>query len=279
MTVIVVPLDGSAFADRALRPACSLAARGGARVLLVNCAGDDPDVGQQHLDDRADLFADVVPVGTRVLSDADPVQGILVTVAGEPDATLCMATHGRGGLLSSVMGSVAKRVVSRSTRPLVLVGPQCRTAILPGERGRLIACSDGSEFSNAIVPIADSWCARYELEPCLVEVVPPDEDVAFEGQTPRHRLADAALRRLEQLATRVTSSSRPVRATVLHGAASDAIAHHADRLPAALIAVTSHGRSGLRDVLLGSVAADVVRCAPCPVLLARPSDAGAAEPS
>src|SRR5690606_38161809 len=96
-------------------------------------------------------------------------------VESEPDALLCMATHGRGGIGSTVLGSVATQVVCRSTRPLVLVGPHCRTALLPAERGRLLVCSDGSTLADSIVPIAAEWCGRLQLEPWLAEVVAPDE--------------------------------------------------------------------------------------------------------
>jgi nucleotide-binding universal stress UspA family protein len=39
-----------------------------------------------------------------------------------------------------------------------------------------------------------------------------------------------------------------------------------------MIAMATHGRSGLTRISLGSVASDVVRHAPCPVLVSRPTD-------
>ncbi len=194
MTTIVVPLDGSVFAERALRPAYSLAARlEGARVLLMSCAPEDRDVIRRHLDDRAALYSAVVDTETRLLDDDQPADAILATITSEPDTTLCMATHGRGAILASVLGSVAKRVVCRSTQPLVLVGPACRTALLPAEQGRLLVCCDGSTFSNSIIPTAATWLARLQLEPWLVEVVPPDENVESPRQPARNRQDEAAI--------------------------------------------------------------------------------------
>lgn len=273
MTTIVVPLDGSSFAERALRPACSIAARvAGARVLLVSCAPDDIDGTRHRLDDRAGLYSEVVSIETRLIGDGDPAQTILATAASEPDGLLCMATHGRSGLLSTVLGSVADQVVCRSTRPVVLVGPHCRTALLPAERGRLLICSDGSIFSDSIMPTAAKWCDRLGLEPWLTEVVGPDEDPEPTDHPVPNREVEAARKRLDRLAAGLRTSADDARTEVLHGDPGRSIPWFADRLPAGLIAMATHGRSGLTRVTIGSVATDVVRHAPCPVLIARPPD-------
>lgn len=191
MTTIVVPLDGSAFAERALRPACSIAARlEQARVLLVSCAPDDIDVAQRQLDDRASLFAEVVDVETRIIGNGDPADTILATVASEPNGTLCMATHGRGGIRATVLGSVATQVVCGSTQPLVLVGPNCRTALLPAEQGRLLVCSDGSALSDSIMPAAATWCDRLRLEPCVTGLASLDSELV-DALLPRVRVDSA----------------------------------------------------------------------------------------
>ena len=271
MTTIVVPLDGSPFAERALRPACSIAARlEHARVLLVSCT---VDIHMQHrLDELAGLYSDVVAIDTRRVAHGDPAEVLLATAATEPEATLCMATHGRGGITSAVLGSVAKQIVCRSTQPLVLVGPHCRTALLPAEHGRLLACSDGSAFSDSIVPTAATWCDRLALEPWLTEVVGPDENPEPADHRVPNREADAARKRLQELAPQLRSSLSDVGIEVLHGSPGRSIPDFAARLPAALIAIATHGRGGLTRITMGSVTAEVVRHAPCPVLITRPTD-------
>jgi nucleotide-binding universal stress UspA family protein len=273
MTTIVVPLDGSAFAERALRPACAIAARlDDARVLLVQCSPHDLDAAQHHLDDRAALYADVVDIETRIVGRGDPAETILAIAAAEPDATLCMATQGKGGFRAKVLGSVSTEVVCRSTQPLFLVGPQCRTALLPAERGRLLVCSDGSVLSDRIVPTAADWSARLRLEPWLTEVVGPDENPEPAHEPHPNREVEAATARLDTLAARLPESTPPAHTEVLHGSPSRSIAWFADRLPAALIAMATHGRSGLTRISMGSVANEVVRHAPCPILITRPVD-------
>ena len=271
MATIVVPLDGSPFAERALRPACSIAARlEHARVLLVSCT---VDIDMQHrLDELAGLYSDVVAVDTRRVAHGDPAEVLLATAATEPEATLCMATHGRGGITSAVLGSVAKQIVCGSTQPLVLVGPHCRTALLPAEHGRLLVCSDGSAFSDSIVPTAATWCDRLELEPWLTEVVGPDENPEPADHPVPNREAAAARKRLQELAPQLRSPPSDVGIEVLHGAPGRSIPDFATRLPAALIAIATHGRGGLTRITMGSVTAEVVRHAPCPVLITRPTD-------
>lgn len=273
MVTVVVPLDGSEFAEQALRPACAFASRmDDARVLLVSCAADDTAAVHAHLADRAGLFAAVVDVETRVVHDAEPAEAILRTVVSEPDGLLCMATHGRGGLRTAVLGSVAEEIICRCSEPLILVGPAARTALLPGERGRLLICSDGSPFSDHVIPAAASWGARLELEPWVAEVIAPDEEVVPRGQVVRNRDAEAASDRLDQLAIRTGFPRSAVRTKVLHGVpVSRSISAFADRLPASLIAMATHGRAGLARTAMASVAAEVVRHAPCPVLISRPT--------
>ena len=274
MATLVVPLDGSPFAERALRPAFSIAARlDSARVVLVRCSPDDVDVARRTLDDRARLFGDIADIDIRIIERGDPVDAILATATEQPDTALCMATRGRGGIGAAVLGSVATQIVHRSAQPLVLVGPNCRTTLLPAERGRLLVCSDGSAFSNSVVPAATAWCDRLGLEPWLTEVVGPDEDPEPADRPHPNREVEAATERLGALASQFGALGEPARVEVLHGAPGRSIPRRAERLPAALNAIATHGRSGLTRVALGSVATEIVRHAPCPVLITRPDAA------
>ena len=272
MTTFVVPLDGSECAERALHPACALAARAdGGRVVLVTCAGGRDRASDAYLDDRAALLGGVADIAVRVVDDT-PADGILAAVSDEPGARLCMATHGHGGLRSVVLGSVAEQVVCRSTDPLVLVGPRSRAVLLPGERGRMAVCHDGSDHAAAIVGPAATWARRFGLAPWLVEVAGPDEVVAFADDPARHRQVEAATAGLARLAEIMADRGVPTGQRVLHGAdTSAAITRFAVSLPACLLAMATHGRSGLARVTLGSVAMAVVREAPCPVLIVRPA--------
>jgi len=80
------------------------------------------------------------------------------------------------------------------------------------------------------------------------------------------QVRDAAARRLEKAAHKVTAAGVACQTHVVHGSAADAIAEAAERFHADLIVMGTRGLTGLKHVLLGSVAERTVRIAPCPVL-------------
>jgi nucleotide-binding universal stress UspA family protein len=75
---------------------------------------------------------------------------------------------------------------------------------------------------------------------------------------------------LDRLAGRVRSAGVPVSTRSVVGPNDAEICRYAEEMGADLIVMGTHGRTGLRHVLLGSVAEKVVRRAPCPVLTVRP---------
>jgi nucleotide-binding universal stress UspA family protein len=83
------------------------------------------------------------------------------------------------------------------------------------------------------------------------------------------QVRDAAARRLEKAAHQVTAAGLPCETHVVHGPAADAIVEAAERLGADLVVMGTHGHTGLKHALLGSVAERTVRGAPCPVLTIR----------
>ncbi len=87
------------------------------------------------------------------------------------------------------------------------------------------------------------------------------------------QVRDAAARRLEKSAQRVEAAGVACETHVIHGAPADAIAEVASSTGADLIVMGTRGLTGVKHVLLGSVAERTVRTAPCPVLTIRsPSD-------
>jgi nucleotide-binding universal stress UspA family protein len=272
-TTIVVPLDGSVLAETALRPAVAFAARAAAgRVLLITCRPTDGGQAKHYLAGRAERFRAVVDIDIKVVTNGRPADAMLDTTMCLPGSLLCMATHGHGGVRTAVLGSVAEEIICRATSPVLLVGPRCRTALLPGEIGDMVVTSDGSPFSEAIMSPAAAWSRAMDLSPWLVEVVGPDEQVNPPDEPPRNRQIEAGTERLKKLAARVDAGGEDGRIQVLNGAdAARSIAVFAGRLPAAVIAMATHGRSGLARTLMGSVSSGVVRQAPCPVLLVRPA--------
>jgi nucleotide-binding universal stress UspA family protein len=145
--------------------------------------------------------------------------------------------------------------------PIIVVGPEVTE--FESFSGDIVVPVDGSEFSETSLPLAAAWGIALGATPWVVEVLteatPTDADV-LESSYPS-RLA----RNLQ------AQSHHDVEFDVLHGAnAGDAIADYATRNKVRLIVMSTHGRTGLRRLTLGSTAASVVHRATCPVVLHRP---------
>lgn len=263
---IVVPLDGSPVAESALEPAAALARGFGGELHFVSTPWDGDE-------ERPGKYFEVVAglldarVGDMTVVDRDPAEAIARVVARSSDAVVCMATRGRTALATAVLGSVAADVVVRVRAPIVLVGPSVASGF--DEVESLVVCIDRSERSEAMLHIAADWARALDVPVSLVSVVEPG---AVEGLYTVDGDAAVTESRLQVLAGRigegVTCRCEVVRARL----PARGIVRFAESLPHPLLALATHGRTGLARVALGSVAMGVVRAARCPVLTVRPSD-------
>lgn len=265
---IIVPLDGSETAARALGPAVALADDYDGTVTLVSVVTPN-GVASATETLRAQAAAAGIddPEIDLLVSHRSPADHLLEALDTDPASLLCMATTGRSRL-GQALGSVAEELLRARTGPFMLVGPECE----PGSfkpQGRMVVTIDGSETGEEILPLASAWSIAYRLEPQVVMVVDPEVGAALSratgGDTGAHVPVERAAHRMSQ------SIERPADWEVLHGRdVAGAIVDHAAEAGASAIAMTTHGRTGLPRVVLGSVAMEVVHRAPCPVLIHRP---------
>jgi nucleotide-binding universal stress UspA family protein len=264
INTVVVPWDGSPASSAALEPGRALAASSGATLRLV-CAAAGVDAGE--LDEiRAGLEQLAAESGasrveTALVVDRDPVK--LILAEGRDEGTVvCMATHGRGGLVRLALGSVAQAVLRGSERPLLVVGPSLAPGPWRFEEGEMLVTIDGSDASEAVVPVAANWAKAFGLRAWVVQVlsmpVPPADDAQAVAES-------AGVRRVA-----ARFDGRGVEWEVLHGPdPADALLDYAQQLPAVLIAMASHGRTGIARLALGSTAMRLVHGSRCPVLVTR----------
>jgi nucleotide-binding universal stress UspA family protein len=255
---LLVPVDGSEFAERALPVATGLATRIGADVEVVTTPWEGREQAAEHY--LASLVArlDQEEIVTDVVSGETAADAILRATNELADATVCMASHGRGGFRWAMLGSVAEAVVRESPIPVVLVGRHARP--VPADAGEVLLCWDGGPASLSIVRPACTWAQALDVGVHFVRVAHPlDLD-------PGDHHDDV----LEQAVDLVRSRGVAVGRTLLHDAHfSGRIADFATTRNSAIIAMASHARTGIERVGLGSVTMGVVGCAPCPVLVAR----------
>ncbi|MBI5368363.1 MAG: universal stress protein [Planctomycetes bacterium] len=135
---------------------------------------------------------------------------------------------------------------------------------------RILVPLDGSPLSEAILPAVESVAALFGAEILLLRVVPPAPDLGMEARYADSMVAGECERYLAEAAGRMTARGRRVSVLVRTGAPAQGIAEEAPRAGADLIAMSTHGRSGVSRWVFGSVTEKVIRLASVPLLLVRP---------
>jgi nucleotide-binding universal stress UspA family protein len=301
---ILVPLDGSPFAEQALPLALSIANRAGASLEVVQvhvlyafqelaCSWlpFDPTedaVYKEH--ERACLDAVLgrlqktasVPV-TATLLDGLTVDGILERARTTAADLIVMTTHGRGPMSRFWLGSVADEVVRNAPAPILLVRPQEASAGPAPEPNlrRILIPLDGSELAEQVREPAIALGGLMDSEYTLIRVVqsrslPANHPAVAElrtGEKPRleKRKAEAQAY-LDRVAERLRAQALRIQThVVVAESVATAVLDMAREKDIDVIAVATHGRSGLKRLLLGSVADKIVRGAFTPVLVYRPT--------
>jgi nucleotide-binding universal stress UspA family protein len=255
----VVPLDGSDFAARAIPIAAELGARFDADLVLVTVPTTLDAEGRatrpRWLDDAAGALR-IARVEVAVVDADDPAAGVVDLLRDRGDAGLVMATHGRGVLGSAALGGVAQAIVRAAGIPVVLVGRACDEH--PGWRGPVLVCHDGSAAAGAALSPARVWAAALGVPIDVVHVFHPLDVSIPETSVAAIDATRAVLG--PDVHSHVLRSYRP----------AEAIHDAAEELGASLVVMSTHGRTGLAGVALGSVTMAVVRTSICPVLVTRP---------
>ena len=203
----------------------------------------------------------------------------ILAVANERRADLVvMATHGRGGLDRWIIGSVADRVARMSTIPVMLIHPRDDSPPLPSDRSinRLIVPLDGSERAAQALPFAGRIAAQLNISVLVVTVSDLPHELAVVsayGATFSQKLHDELLaegrsdaeKMLKRSATVLRGMGVSVSEQVLEGPVAKAIVGAAGEDD--LIVMTSHGHGGIRRLLLGSVANQLINQGNRPVVL------------
>lgn len=253
---ILVPVDLSGEAERAIRPALRLGRRTDAPIILFTWSRDAGEAAAAR--DYLNELAEDLPCSTRVevaYSDERSPAPSIVGAAERSQAMICMASHGRSGLGHALLGSVAEEALALAGRPIVLVGPQVAPCADAPSSG-VVACVDGSALSTAVLPAASAWAATLGVPLQLVRVVEPNEGSESSGDLWLYD--ESCVAAIDRVVT--------PQVKLLHGRAADSIAFFAGPF-VDLIAVATHGRSGLSRVVLGSVAMQIVHKARSPVLV------------
>jgi nucleotide-binding universal stress UspA family protein len=254
---IIVPLDGSGFAERAVPVARSIASRIHAGLIVMSTRWADAGTGLGPYLDRVGGESGVVPVES-VLVDEHPAASAITSVSrAHPDSIVCMTSHGRSGARWALLGSVTEEVVREAHVPMLLVGRHCAID-WPTHIEHLVLCVDGSDVAEPDIPALSEWAKALGLDVRVVLVTHP-----FDVETATHPNQVIAAIAAGFATYGVSADAVTLRSSYAAGA----IADYARTLPATLVATGTSSRRGLARVALGSVAMGVVSLAPCPVMV------------
>lgn len=294
---ILVPLDGSTFGEQALPYALAIAERSGARLLLVHA--HEPAYMEAMIDTQLDeelreqarrylaaqarrLARRGARVSTRLLI-GPPGHWICEAIDDAHPDLIVMTTHGRGGLDRWWLGSVTDTVLRHAHVPILAVRPKRggRAELRAPRIRRILVPLDGSDLAEAVLGPVDrlAWVSDARID-LLSVVMPPfavgSPYLAYSIHLDEARLAEhveGAEHYLDDVARRLRGRGHRDGSAEVHVSAEVAptILRHAAEHEADVIAIATHGRGGLRRLLLGSTADKVIRAARVPVLVYRPS--------
>ncbi len=148
---------------------------------------------------------------------------------------------------------------------------------------KILVCLDGSGLAEQIMPFATEQARRFNSSVVLLRVVSEPviigPNIPGAAGVPVHtpgmlqqiqREHDEATAYLEGVANQLRKEGMAVEAVILEGAAGDVIVNYANENAIGLIAIATHGRSGLGRAVFGSVADYVLRHSGMPILVVRP---------
>ncbi|HEU4731014.1 MAG TPA: universal stress protein [Kofleriaceae bacterium] len=291
---ILCPIDFSPGSQQAMGVAVRLATASNAELVLAHAwylpplayGGEypvAPEAVQILVDDEKrgleDAARDAAALGarrveTRLLSGVPWQQLVELLRADTGFDLVVMGTHGRTGLSRFLLGSVTENVVRQAPCPVLVVRSQGA-----GTFGHVLCPVDFSACSREAVELAAAVAAPGGAGITLLHVI--ELPVSYSGEPPVAGFAEdldrASARLLDQwsreLATKV---SVPVATRSRIGSPGAQILAVLESDPTFdLVVMGSHGRTGVRRMLLGSVAEKVVRHAACPVLVTHSRQAAA----
>jgi nucleotide-binding universal stress UspA family protein len=294
---ILIPLDGSKTAEKVLPYARFIA---GALKLPTELLAvvDIAEMATHISAERARFLSTMVedsvrssekylkgiagtfPSGTKCTVEKGKAEEVIIeTSAADKEILITMATHGRSGINRFLLGSVTEKVLRGGANPMLLVrateeakaegAATLKTVVVP---------LDGSELAEGVLPTVAELAKSLKLAVLLFRSynIPYNAYAGGEGyyavnyEELMTAMKDEAVDYLEKKTEEMKKLGiAEVSCVAKEGFAADEIISLAQKSPDALNAMCTHGRSGVKRWMLGSVTETVVRHAADPVLVMR----------
>jgi nucleotide-binding universal stress UspA family protein len=299
-TKMLVPLDGSKTAEQVLPYARFFTDRFNKPVELIAVI-DIAEMMAYVSPDRAVHLYDMIHKGelrneAYLTKIADTFHGVtidcvvergrageVITDRAEADIgmLITMATHGRSGVNRWLLGSVAEKVLRGTANPLLVIRAK-ENSRSEGEASlkSILVPLDGSALAENVLPMVAGLAKKLKLPVILFRCyyVPYNVEASGYGYfavNVRQLVADASNEARDYLERQAAEIKKlgveKISCVTKEGLNSDEIIKMARETPDCLIAMCSHGRSGVKRWALGSVTETVVRHSDNPVLVLRPA--------
>lgn len=278
---ILVAADGSESSRNAFRQACRIALMDKSWLTVITTIPSYEDLFQmpsiQEKVSRAlreegeKVLAGIREIAkeedahiTTILEEGAPFQSIVDTAEEGNYDLIVMGAHGTKPIERALVGSVTARVIGNSQRD-VLVFP-LRTEI--GWHSIMVA-TDGSKHGRSATEKAIEIAKAYDGQVNVVSVVDVTEE--FQAQAPEavEKLVDKAKGYVEEVRQRAEAEGVKIETFVREGESYKVITDLSRKCKCDVIIMGSHGRTGVKRLLMGSVTEKVIGYAPCPVLVVR----------
>jgi nucleotide-binding universal stress UspA family protein len=295
-TRILVPLDGSTISEGVLPYARAFATALDIPVHLLQVMDPNtliPSVAAQqglshniltinrehngdYLKETAASFSNPAAISSSVRV-GKPAQVIIEVAATDRDTLIAIATHGHSGIRRWLLGSVAEKVLHGADNDVLLIRAMGQIdRKIAAQLKRLVVPLDGSEVAEKALPCAVELAKKMNLELILLRVyLMPGVAYPTGSYAPDWKLLDQEMRQraseyLEGKNKQLRNEGlERVSFRVVEGSAAEKIIEVARASPESLIAMSTHGASGIGRWVLGSVTERVMRHSDTAVLVVR----------
>jgi nucleotide-binding universal stress UspA family protein len=287
---ILVTLDGSELAEQSLLYAEDLILKLGAETHLLQVT----DTGESDIHDFQVMYVNQIAqridrwlqknnrLGLKIVPSVvvgSPADEVIKYAEKNGIGLIIMGTHGRSGLTRWAIGSVANKVVRGTEVPVLLTrskpaGSAKDVQVIQ----KVLVPLDGSEVGENALPAVIELASRAAMELILLQAVPlafhvyPAGDMVSQvpySEREMEPIKEQVKSYLDGVVKRLSARGLKVSQQMAVGNPEEVIIKKAEELKVDLVAMSTHGRSGVSRWVFGSVADRVLSAGTTPLLLVR----------
>lgn len=289
---ILLPLDGSQIAEKAVPYGEEFVKKLGSELVLLHVCGPEhrqlENMHRAYLEKWAETITEKVKKGpggkaikiTVRIESGEPSDNICSIVAQNDFDLIIMTQAGTSGLKTSMLGSVVEHVCRTVPIPVLLVRPQYDHYVIGKKRliSRILLPLDGSELSQLALPVAQELASRLNARITLFQMA--SRAYPYASADTRGGISvvsntqlndyEVIARRQELIMVENKLKAQGIKAThyVISGTdAANEIIETGSKTNADIIIMSTHGRSGISRWVFGSTAEKVLHHGDLPLLL------------